>query len=56
MKLGSHLSIAGGMHHALTDAAACGFDTVALFVRNQRQWQSKPLDDQAVTTFRRERR
>ena len=56
MKLGSHLSIAGGVHHALTAAAENGFDTVALFVRNQRQWQAKPLDDQAATTFRRERR
>ncbi len=51
MLIGSHLSIAGGMHHALLQAAGYGFRSVALFVRNQRQWRAPPLDGAAVRTF-----
>ena len=35
MLLGAHLSIAGGLHRALTAAAGYGFNAVALFLRNQ---------------------
>ena len=55
MLLGAHLSIAGGLHHALEKAAHYGFDTVAVFVRNQRQWRAGPLKEQAAATFRRVR-
>ena len=50
--LGSHLSIAGGMHHALEAVEALGCDCVQVFTKNQRQWKSKPLaaDDVAETT------
>ena len=41
--LGSHLSIAGGMHHALEAVEALGCDCVQVFTKNQRQWKSKPL-------------
>ena len=43
MLLGSHLSIAGGMHRAIEKAHAFGFDTAAVFVRNQVQWRAGPL-------------
>ena len=56
MLLGSHLSIAGGMHKALIAADSYGFGTVAMFVRNQAQWRVPPLSDEAVKTFRRTRR
>jgi len=56
MLLGSHLSIAGGMHKALEKAASCGFNTVAVFVRNQVQWKFSPLSERAVALFRRARR
>ncbi|HDZ22220.1 hypothetical protein LCGC14_0580970 [marine sediment metagenome] len=56
MILGSHLSIAGGTDRALVAAADYGFDTVALFVRNQRQWKAPPLTDEAARLFRRTRR
>ena len=48
--LGSHLSIAGGMHHALEAVEALGCDCVQVFTKNQRQWKSKPLaaDDVAA--------
>jgi endonuclease IV len=39
-RFGSHLSIAGGMHHAIEDALRLGFDTVQVFVKNQRPRRS----------------
>jgi deoxyribonuclease-4 len=56
MRLGSHLSIAGGPHNALRKAAALGFETVAMFVRSHVQWNSPPLGDEAVGAFRRTRK
>ena len=42
-RFGSHLSIAGGVHNAIEKAFELGFDTVQVFVKNQRQWQAAPL-------------
>lgn len=56
MLLGAHLSIVGGPHMALHRAAGYGFDTVAIFVRNQRQWRAPPLTDASAARFRRARR
>jgi deoxyribonuclease-4 len=44
---GSHLSIAGGMVHALTRARELGLDTVQVFTKNQQQWKAPPLDPAA---------
>ncbi|MCD4699670.1 MAG: deoxyribonuclease IV, partial [Phycisphaerae bacterium] len=51
MILGSHLSISGGLHRALESAGGYGFDCVAMFVRNQRQWRAGALSDEAIATF-----
>ncbi len=50
---GSHLSIAGGLHHALEEARGLGMDCVQVFTKNQRQWSGKPVDDAAVDLWRR---
>jgi deoxyribonuclease IV len=52
MLLGSHLSVAGGLHNALLAARKYRFDTVALFVRNQRQWACPALAEEEVERFR----
>jgi deoxyribonuclease IV len=52
MLLGSHLSISGGLDKALVKADGYGFQSVALFVRNQVQWRVSPLADEAVRRFR----
>ena len=44
------------MHKALVAAKGYGFDTVAVFVRNQAQWHVPVLSDDAVAEFRRTRR
>ncbi len=56
MRLGSHLSIAGDMSRAIVAADEYGFSTVAIFLRNQRQWRSSPLTDDTVLRFRQARR
>jgi deoxyribonuclease-4 len=43
-RLGAHLSIAGGLHHALEAALRLRCNTVQVFVKNQRQWRVAPLD------------
>jgi deoxyribonuclease-4 len=49
---GSHLSIAGGLHNAVTSAQTLGMDTVQIFTKNQQQWKAKPLDPAAVDAWR----
>ena len=50
---GSHLSIAGGLHHAIEAAQALDLQTVQIFTRNQQQWKSPDLLPQAIADFRR---
>ena len=40
---GSHLSVAGGLEHALAEAKALGCDCVQIFTRNQRRWDNPPI-------------
>lgn len=51
--LGSHMSIAGGYHHALEAARDHGCTTVQLFTKNNNQWRGKPLAAEEVAIFRR---
>jgi deoxyribonuclease-4 len=41
--IGSHCSIAGGLHLAIEEAVRLGLDCLQVFTKNQRQWASKPL-------------
>ncbi len=51
MKLGAHLSIAGGMHLALLRGSRLGCDTVQIFTRNCVQWRSVRLSTAEVKAF-----
>lgn len=46
------MSIAGGLYRAFEAAEAAGCDCVQVFVKNQRQWQSKPLGAEEVRSWR----
>ena len=48
---GSHLSIAGGLHLAITQAAGYGMEAVQIFSKNQRQWTPPRLTDESVNLF-----
>ncbi len=49
---GSHLSIAGGYHKAVYQAAGYGMETVQIFTKNNNQWQGKPLLEEDIERFR----
>ncbi len=51
---GSHLSIAGGPHHALIAARRLKLDCLQIFTKNQRQWSPPPLTDEQVADWRAE--
>lgn len=48
---GSHLSVSGGLVHALNDAESLAFETVQVFTKNQRQWAVPPLDTAALNDW-----
>ena len=50
--LGSHLSVAGGMHLAITEALSLKLDCLQVFTKNQQQWKAPPLAAEAVTAWR----
>ena len=50
--VGAHVSISGGLHNAVSEALAIGAKAFGLFLRSQRQWISKPLEDKAAQLFK----
>ena len=50
--LGAHMSIAGGLHHALEAAARHRCGAVQLFTASPNQWKVKPLDGAAILQYR----
>lgn len=50
--VGAHVSAAGGVDKAPGNALAIGARGFALFTRNQRQWQGKPLSEAEAAAFR----
>ena len=51
VRLGAHMSIAGGYYRAVEAAAEAGCDCVQLFVKNNNQWRAKPITDQDIRRF-----
>ncbi|MBA4120549.1 MAG: deoxyribonuclease IV [Isosphaera sp.] len=51
--IGSHLSVAGGVHKAVEQAAAMGLECVQVFTKNQQQWSAPPMEERAVELWRR---
>lgn len=50
--VGAHVSAAGGVQNAPLNARAIGARAFALFTKNQRQWQAKPLTADTIEAFR----
>jgi len=44
LKLGAHMSIAGGVSQGLQRASSIGCNAVQVFTKNNRQWKGVPLD------------
>jgi deoxyribonuclease-4 len=52
MIIGAHVSIAGGIGHAITNAVNNGCETFQLFTKNQNQWREKVYSDPEISEFR----
>ena len=52
LKLGAHMSIAGGFDKAVQRAHSVESDALQIFTKNQKQWKAKPILDDEVTLFR----
>ncbi len=51
VRLGAHMSIAGGMDLAPLRGKQVGCDTIQVFTKSCRQWQAKPLAEAEVAAF-----
>ena len=52
MRIGAHMSAAGGVTRAVERAVLHGCEALQIFSKNNARWQSKPLDPDDVRTFR----
>ncbi|MCP1315028.1 MULTISPECIES: deoxyribonuclease IV [unclassified Halomonas] len=50
--IGAHVSAAGGPDQAVLRAVEIDANAFALFTKNQRQWQGKPLTSEAIAAFK----
>jgi deoxyribonuclease-4 len=50
--IGAHVSAAGGIENAPLNAKAIGATAFALFTKNQRQWNAKPLTEKTINRFK----
>jgi deoxyribonuclease IV len=52
LKLGAHMSIAGGYDKAVQRAHSVESEALQIFTKNQNQWNAKPIEDASVTLFK----
>jgi deoxyribonuclease IV len=52
VRLGSHMSIAGGLDQAPLRGRQAGCDTIQVFTKSNRQWAARPLSDREVEGFK----
>ena len=53
MRIGAHMSVAGGVSKAVDRAVVHGCEALQIFCKNASQWRGKPLDPGEVRAFRR---
>lgn len=51
-RVGAHVSASGGVSNAPLNAKKIGADAFALFCKNQRQWEAKPLEQSEILKFK----
>jgi deoxyribonuclease IV len=52
LRIGAHMSVAGGVSKAVDRAAAHGCEALQIFTKNGNRWLGKPLDRDDVERFR----
>src|SRR6266850_675233 len=53
MRIGAHMSIAGGFSKAVERAVVHGCEALQIFTKNANQWRGTPLDPSEIQLFRR---
>jgi deoxyribonuclease IV len=53
MRIGAHMSVAGGVSRAIDRAVIHGCESLQIFSKNANRWHSPPLDPAEVRRFRR---
>ena len=51
-RLGAHMSITGGLAHAIERATVTGCESLQIFTKSSNQWRARPLPDAEVQAFR----
>jgi deoxyribonuclease-4 len=54
MRIGAHVSIAGGMDLAVERGVALDCESIQVFVKNNNQWKAFPLADDVVKRYKRD--
>ena len=52
MRIGAHMSVAGGVSRAVERARLHGCEALQVFTKNASQWKGKPLDPLEIAAFR----
>jgi deoxyribonuclease-4 len=52
MRIGAHMSVAGGVSKAVERARLHGCEALQIFTKNASEWKAKPLDPVEITAFR----
>jgi len=52
LRIGAHMSVAGGISKAVDRAVVHGCEALQIFTKNASQWRGKPLDPSEVRRFR----
>jgi len=52
MRIGAHMSVAGGVSKAVERAVVHGCESLQIFTKNASQWRGKPLDPAEIKLFR----
>jgi deoxyribonuclease IV len=50
--LGAHVSIAGGVEHAIARGEEIGATAIQIFTKNASQWRAKPISEASAAAFR----
>jgi deoxyribonuclease-4 len=52
IRIGAHMSVAGGVSKAVDRAVAHGCEALQIFTKNANQWRGRPLDPAEIRAFR----
>ena len=52
MRIGAHMSVAGGVSNAIARAQLHGCEALQIFTKNANQWLGKPLPEEEIRIFR----